>query len=92
MKAIILGREINGVKIVEEIRSGVDENYKPKMPIITSAEIPDEIPSLPGKLGYLGYDEETEQFVIVYENRPLTEQERLNLLEKAMEDLILGGV
>lgn len=90
MKAIFLGREVNGIKIVENVHYGVDENYVAPHPIITGTKLP-EIEQQFGKNAYLGFDESSNQFVVVYEERPLTNDEKLFLLQEktAQQDAVI---
>lgn len=85
MKAIILGNTINGIKKVEEIKYNVDAGYTPPQPILTEAEIP-QLEQQFGKNVYLGYDEGSDIFVPIYEDRPLTLEEKNLLLQQQLEE------
>lgn len=85
MKAIYLGKEVNGVKIVEGIQHDVNDDFEIKQPIITDLEIP-EIEQKFGKQAYLGYKEDTNEFVVIYVDRDLTKDEQIELLHNKVTE------
>lgn len=85
MKAIILGEIINGIRRVEEVNYGAGEDYTITQPILTESEIPD-LEQQFGKNVYLGYDEDSNIFIPIYEDRPLTLGEQNTLLQQQLEE------